>query len=560
MQTVLGLSITATSGAWVLLDGQSPDAATLDDDAFDVRPDDGAGHPSLHVAAVRGAQAIAATSGHKVGAIHVTWTENVEADATALLGSLADLGFDNVHAVPLSEAAQGWGIDIGRENEHAKIGLCILEPDTATLMIVATPAGSVRTAIIDTRETPEDLIEWLKTVFDKDGWSPEALYLLGALADLDEVLEPIAGAVPVPVADSADTQLALARGAALATATQFDAGAARPAERPWRMSLPKKVITAETETVAMATAEPVDPDSAPAAEALRNDEPRRDRPWLVSHAKKVTLSAAAVAVFGVALSLTAGSALNIEDTSTQAAEPAAESAPLTSAAPRPVPAPTSAAPAPQARPLAARPPAPPTPPQTFAPPADSGTVADEPVTVPHHTAFGSPPAAVPAAVPDVPLPGSPRGVPPGPEFVEPLGPPPGPPPAAPLDVPAAPPPLAPLALPPGPAPAVPLVVPAAPEPLAPLGPAPGPQPLGPPPGPQPADPLALPAASAPAAIAAPSPPPAAPLAVPPAHVAVPQAPVAAPPADVAPPAGAADSAPPPDPIQAVLGPLVAPLP
>ena len=87
----------------------------------------------------------------------------------------------------------------------------------------------------------------------------------------------------------------------------------------------------------MATVGPVDTDSEPAAETLRSDEPRSDRPWLVSHARKLTISAAAVAVFGAALSLTASSALNVENTSTQAGEPAAERAPLTSASPYPVP-------------------------------------------------------------------------------------------------------------------------------------------------------------------------------------------------------------------------------
>ena len=138
------------------------------------------GDTSQHAAAARGAQAIATASGHKVGSVQVTWTEDVEADATALLKSLADLGFDNVHAISLSKAAQAWGIEVGLENEHTKTGLCILEPDAATVMIVATGAGTVRTAITDTRATAADLVEWLRTVFRKDGWLPESLYLVGA--------------------------------------------------------------------------------------------------------------------------------------------------------------------------------------------------------------------------------------------------------------------------------------------------------------------------------------------------------------------------------------------
>src|SRR6476659_657130 len=380
VQTVLGLSMTSTSVGWVLLDSHGPEAATLDHDSFDVQSTtEGAEQDtSAHEAAARGAQAIATASGHKVGSVQLTWTEGVEAAATAFLKSLADMGFDNVHAIPLSKAAEAWGIDVGSETEHTRTGLCILEPDEAMMMVVATGARPVRTAITDTRATAADLVEWLRTVFRKDGWRPESLYLVGALADLDEVTQPIAEALPIPVSDSGDTQLALARGAALATVGRLDAGDApstEPRERPWRMSRPKKTIIPVAETIAMATVWPVDTDS-PAAEPPRSDEPRSDRPWLVSHARKLTISAAAAAVFGAALSLTASSALNVENTSTQAGEPAAERAPFTSASPYPVLTPISAAPAAGAHPLAA-------------PPARPETIA-----VPQHSASASPPATV----------------------------------------------------------------------------------------------------------------------------------------------------------------------
>jgi hypothetical protein len=82
VQSVLGLSMTSNSVGWVLLDGPGPDAAILDHDAFDIQSSaDGDSTP--HAAAARGAQAIATASGHKVDSIRVTWTEDVEADATA---------------------------------------------------------------------------------------------------------------------------------------------------------------------------------------------------------------------------------------------------------------------------------------------------------------------------------------------------------------------------------------------------------------------------------------------------------------------------------------------
>ncbi|MDT5019307.1 MAG: hypothetical protein QOD39_5467, partial [Mycobacterium sp.] len=314
--------MTSTSVGWVLLDRQGPDAFTLDHDAFDVQSTDGATHDtSKHAAAARGAQAIATASGHKVGSVRVTWSEDAEADAAALLKSLEDLGFDNVLTIPLNQATQTWGIEVGRANEHNKSALCILEPGTATVMVVATGAGSVRTAVTNTREHVSDLVDWLTTIFDRDGWLPESLHLVGARDDLDAVAGPIGEALPIPVSDSLDTQLALARGAALVMVT------------------PIAVRTAPTVEA------PTDDHDEPA--------PRRDRPWLAAHAKRVTISAAAVAIVGAALSLAAGSALNVETVSAQVANPPAEGASVTSASVPTAPTRISTPPVAPVQPLAA---------------------------------------------------------------------------------------------------------------------------------------------------------------------------------------------------------------
>ncbi|MDT7796138.1 MAG: hypothetical protein QOD59_5579 [Mycobacterium sp.] len=432
VQTVLGLSMTSTSLGWVILDRQGPDASTLDHDAFDVRStaDGTTPDPSQHAAAARGVQAIATASGHKVGAVQVTWSEDMEAAAVDLLKSLADSGFDNVLTVPLNQAAQSWGVEVGRANEHQKTALCILEPGTATVMVVGTGAGSVHTAVTNTRDHASDLIAWLTTVFNRDGWLPESLHLFGARDDLEEVAGPIGDALPMPVFDSVDTQLALARGAALVTVSAVAVGPSQTPETP--------------------------------VNDLRS---RRELPRLVSHAKKVTISAAAVAIVGAALSLAAGSAFNGETVSAQAADPQAEGASVTSASVHTAPTRISAPPAPD-QPLAAEPSsAPPAPPQTPQLPAEPHSAAvPEPVSVPvrQQTVSAPPPAALIAAPP----PAAPLAAPAAPV---------APPPAAPLVVPPAP--VAPLALPP----AAPLAAP--PAPIAASPPPPEPAVAPPPPDP-----------------------------------------------------------------------------
>jgi hypothetical protein len=243
----------------------------------------------------------------------------------------------------------------------------------------------VHTAVTNTRDHASDLIAWLTTVFNRDGWLPESLHLFGARDDLEEVAGPIGDALPIPVFDSADTQLALARGAALVTVSAVAVGPSQAAETP------------------------------------ANDLPsRRELPRLVSHAKKVTISAAAVAIVGAALSLAAGSAFNGETVSAQAADPQAEGASVTSASVHTVPTGISAPPAP-VQPLAAEPSSAPPAPPPAAPIA-------APVAVPAPPAA---PLAAPAA-PVAPPPAAPLVVPPAP--VAPLA----PPPAAPLAAPAAP--------------------------------------------------------------------------------------------------------------------------
>ncbi|WP_019972865.1 hypothetical protein [Mycobacterium sp. 141] len=99
MKTVLGLALTSTDVSWVLLaGGDATDHVVLDDDAFAV--DDGDELAGRAVAAARGAQAIAASSGHEVRSVGVTGEDDIVAEADKLIASLKSMGFDDVRIVP----------------------------------------------------------------------------------------------------------------------------------------------------------------------------------------------------------------------------------------------------------------------------------------------------------------------------------------------------------------------------------------------------------------------------------------------------------------------------
>ncbi len=99
METVLGLSLTSTSVDWILVDRNDTDGTALDHDSFDIADAATGADASRQLAAVRGAQAIAASSGHQVRSIGVTWTDDVDTTAVSLLKALPEWGFDNVVAV-----------------------------------------------------------------------------------------------------------------------------------------------------------------------------------------------------------------------------------------------------------------------------------------------------------------------------------------------------------------------------------------------------------------------------------------------------------------------------
>ena len=216
MQTVLGVSITSTSVGWVLVDGSAADGDTLDHDAFDVD----AGDSSQHGVAVRGAQAIAAATGHEIRSIGVTWTDDVETEARHLLESLRESGYDNLREVPLPQATQAWAQGIGRELGYRTTSVCVIEPAAVTVFTVDTAGGAVQTDVTQARESAgsDGLSHWLSEVFDGDRTEPDSLLLVGSRSDRDELTEPLGEALPMPVIGTAEAQLVLARGAALALA------------------------------------------------------------------------------------------------------------------------------------------------------------------------------------------------------------------------------------------------------------------------------------------------------------------------------------------------------
>ena len=217
MDAVLGLSMTPTSVGLVLVEGQDADGATMDRDSFDVNR---GGSPSSEqaTAAVLRTEAIAATRGVRLHSIGVTWSEDADLEASMLMESLSESGFDNVVAIRMPEATEALARGIAEVLGYATTAVCVIEPDSVISLIVNISDGAVQTAFNHAIDSDDALIRWLSTVFTRADWAPEALVVVGSAGDFGTIMDDLEDALSVPVFAPEEAKLALARGAALASA------------------------------------------------------------------------------------------------------------------------------------------------------------------------------------------------------------------------------------------------------------------------------------------------------------------------------------------------------
>lgn len=162
-------------------------------------------------------EAIAAARGERLKSIGVTWSDDADAEASLLMESLTESGFDNVVPIRLPEATEALARGMADVIGCRTTAVCVIEPDTAIALIVHTDDGAVQTAVNHGIDSDESLIGWLSTVFARADWQPEALVVVGSAGGFDHVHSRLEEALSVPVFAPAEAPLALARGAALAS-------------------------------------------------------------------------------------------------------------------------------------------------------------------------------------------------------------------------------------------------------------------------------------------------------------------------------------------------------
>src|SRR6185312_8769310 len=188
LDTVLGLSMTPTAVGLVLVEGHGADGDIMDQVAFDVPTRRGATaiSTSEYVAGAM-ARTRELANGHRPHAIGVTFSDDFELEASMLLTSLTDAGFDNIVAVRSPEASEALARGIGRTVGYQQIAVCLLEPGSVVVSMVDTRDDAVQSVAHHQHGSAQDLIGWLTDVFDANDWHPQCLIIVGPDADLSRL-------------------------------------------------------------------------------------------------------------------------------------------------------------------------------------------------------------------------------------------------------------------------------------------------------------------------------------------------------------------------------------
>ena len=254
MNLVLGLSLTSRAIRWVLVEGSTGEGPTADRGTIDLDPETFDPGALLDVLPV----ALDTDAVHAVG---VTWSARAEGPATRLLTALAERGHGNVVAVSDREAAAQLAAGIADITEHDNVAVAVVEPDTAMLVKISPAADGGHDGAVVVEQLPRpadgaDVVELpagLIVAFDPEAWQPDAVFVVGSADDLEVLSATLEGVTAAPVFSAAEADLAMARGAALASARALAALTPAAARLPLRVGVLASLVAAASITLVAST-------------------------------------------------------------------------------------------------------------------------------------------------------------------------------------------------------------------------------------------------------------------------------------------------------------------
>jgi hypothetical protein len=217
---VLGVSMAPTKVRMVLVEGESADGASVDQDNFAVDDTSPRTAPSQVVSAILGTREGAEEGGYQLLSAGVTWTDHVE--AALLRDALISHKIENVMLVSAFMAAAALAQAVGDATGYANTALLFVEPYTATLALVDTGDGSV--SDVHRRVLPDDedqaVAELVGMVSGAESLEtrPDGVVVVGAGVDIPLIMPALEAATSLRLSVPDEPEMALARGAALASA------------------------------------------------------------------------------------------------------------------------------------------------------------------------------------------------------------------------------------------------------------------------------------------------------------------------------------------------------
>ncbi|ORW50288.1 hypothetical protein AWC20_24355 [Mycobacterium parmense] len=205
----------------VLVEGENADGVTVDQDIFDVDDETRrAAAPSQVISAIMGTREGATEGGYQLLSTGVTWTDHVE--AALLRDALIAHKVENVMLVSAFMAAAALAQAVGDATNYAHAALLFVEPYTATLAVVDTSDGSIsevrRTVLADDDdEAVAELVDMVSSA-EKLEARPQGVVVVGSGVDIPLIKPALEAATSLDVSVPDEPEMALARGAALASA------------------------------------------------------------------------------------------------------------------------------------------------------------------------------------------------------------------------------------------------------------------------------------------------------------------------------------------------------
>ncbi|OBI06575.1 hypothetical protein A5714_02310 [Mycobacterium sp. E2462] len=218
MDIVLGVSLAPDSVRLVLVQGESADGTTIDENEFLVDDAPTVSASDRVIAAVVGTRDDANRAGIAVSSVGVACTDQLA--AAALRDALAAHKVENVMLVSAFVAAAALAQSAGAARGYENTAMLLVEPDIATLAVVETSDGSASEVHTTPVLTPDALADMVAGLGEGPG-RPGGLMVIGHGVDVGPLARSLQESTTLAVSAPEQPETALARGAALASAHAF---------------------------------------------------------------------------------------------------------------------------------------------------------------------------------------------------------------------------------------------------------------------------------------------------------------------------------------------------